>query len=88
MRIEYDEAKSAANDQKHGVPLSHACLIEWDTLWSLPDARRDYGENRFIGYAYIGPRLFCVVFTDRDEVRRIISLRRANRREETRYAEA
>lgn len=88
MLIEYDEAKSAVNHEKHGMPLSHALFIEWETLWSLPDVRREYGEERFIGYAYIGPRLFCVVFTDRDDVRRIISLRRANRREETRYAEA
>jgi uncharacterized DUF497 family protein len=39
------------------------------------------------GYAYIGVRLYCVVFTDRDDVCRIISLRKANRREEKRYAE-
>jgi uncharacterized protein len=88
VNIEYDEAKSTANNEKHGVPLSHAEFIEWDTLWSKPDDRYDYGEGRFIGYAYIGPRLFCVVFTDRGDVRRIISLRKANRREEALYAEA
>lgn len=88
MNIEYDETKSDANSCKHGVPLSHAQFIEWDTLWSKPDIRREYGEERLIGYAYIGPRLFCVVFTDRGDVRRIISLRKANSREEALYAEA
>jgi uncharacterized DUF497 family protein len=41
-----------------------------------------------IGIAYIGLRLFVVVYVDRSEVRRIISLRKANRREINRYAEA
>ena len=61
--------------------------MEWDTLWSTLDIRHDYGEERVIGYAYIGVRLYCVVFTDRGDVRRIISLRKANKREETLYAE-
>jgi uncharacterized DUF497 family protein len=40
-----------------------------------------------IGYALMGNRLFCVVFTDRPGIRRIISLRKANNREIARYAE-
>jgi uncharacterized DUF497 family protein len=36
----------------------------------------------------VGVRLYCVVFVDRGDVRRIISLRKANRREEKRYAQA
>jgi len=39
-----------------------------------------------IGYAPIGERVFCVVFTDRGDQRRIISLRKANAREVKRYA--
>jgi uncharacterized protein len=54
----------------------------------MPDTRHDHGENRQIGYAYIGLRLYCVVFTDRDESRRIISLRKANNREINHYANA
>lgn len=44
------------------------------------------GELRLIGYAPMGSRVFCVVFTDRGDQRRIISLRKANRREVKRYA--
>jgi uncharacterized DUF497 family protein len=40
-----------------------------------------------IGYAYMGLRLMCVVFTDRGDERRVISLRKANSREVKRYAE-
>ncbi|PSF07813.1 BrnT family toxin [Marinobacter halophilus] len=39
-----------------------------------------------IGYGPIGNRVYCVVFTERGEVRRIISLRKANRREVRLYA--
>ena len=45
------------------------------------DRRQDYGEVRVIGFAYVGLRLFCVVFTDRGDERRVISLRKANARE-------
>jgi uncharacterized DUF497 family protein len=86
MGITYDEAKNASNIAKHGISLAQANSIEWDSLWSKPDIRRDYAEERFIGYAYIGLRLFCVVFTDRDGLRRIISLRKANPREVNYYA--
>ena len=61
--------------------------LEWDTLLSRPDTRREYGESRQIGYAIAGRRLYCVVFVDRaGDVRRIISLRKANSREVASYA--
>lgn len=52
----------------------------------MPDIRHDYGELRMIGYAPIEDRIFCVVFVDRDNERRIISLRKANDREVKHYA--
>ena len=55
-------------------------------IYETQDTRRDYGEARMIGFAYIGLRLCCVVYADRCEERRIISLRKANKREVTRYA--
>ncbi|MBF0167130.1 MAG: BrnT family toxin [Alphaproteobacteria bacterium] len=88
MRIAFDPAKDAVNVVKHGVSLAEARKIEWETLWAMPDRRRDYGEERIVGFAYVGLRLYSVVFTDRGDVRRIISLRKANGREIKRYAEA
>ena len=87
VEIVFDAAKSAVNLAKHGVSLGDAALMEWDTVWLRPDRRRDYGELRFVGIGYTGLRLFCVVFTDRGEQRRIISLRRANSREVEGYAQ-
>jgi len=87
MRIIYDPNKDISNIAKHGVSLSEAMQLEWDTLLSKIDTRNDYGETRIIGYALIGTRLYCVVFTDRNEERRIISLRKANKREVKYYVE-
>ncbi|MBO9535326.1 BrnT family toxin [Herbaspirillum sp.] len=88
MRIAFNPAKDAINLAKHGISLAAATRIEWDTLYAVPDTRQTYGEERMIGIGYIGLRLFVVVYVDRDDRRRIISLRKANRREENRYAKA
>ena len=55
-------------------------------LIAVPDTRRNYGEKRMVGYAPFGQRVYCVVFTDRGQKRRVISLRKANIREVRRYA--
>ncbi|MFN9643658.1 MAG: BrnT family toxin [Cyanobacteriota bacterium] len=49
------------------------------------DNRTDYGEVRMLALAPIGDILFFVAFVDRKKARRIISLRRANRREVSHY---
>lgn len=86
--MEFDPAKDISNIAKHGVSLHLAKRLEWQWLLSQPDERRDYRERRHIGFAPIDQRVYCVVFTDRCNVRRIISLRKANQRETKRYAES
>ncbi len=71
---------------KHGVSLAMADAFEWDDAVVWPDVRRSYSEDRLVGLGYIGMRLFNVVFVERAGLRRIISLRKANAREEKRYA--
>ena len=88
MEIEFDADKDAVNVEKHGVSLADASQLEWETLWAMEDRRREYGERRMIGYAVMGERLYCVVFTERSDAYRIISLRKANNREIRFYAEA
>ena len=88
METTYDPAKSEANQRKHGVSLALAEAIDWSSVWCAPDDRIDYGELREIGYALIDTRLYCVVFTQRGETYRVISLRKANNREIDRYEQA
>lgn len=86
MNIEFDPTKDASNVAKHGVSLALAKSLEWDWLISRPDGRKDYGEPREVGFAPIGTRVFCVVFVQRGDSLRIISLRKANSREVKSYA--
>lgn len=51
--------------------------IEWYAAVTWQDVRYDYQEPRIIGLGYIKNRLYCVVFVDRADNRRIISLRKA-----------
>lgn len=88
MKVTFDPAKGTVNHDKHGLSLAKAAEFEWDSALTWPDLRRDYGELRRCGIGYIGLRLYAVAFVDRAESRRIISLRKANRREVNRYAQA
>jgi uncharacterized protein len=82
---EWDEAKRLANIERHGVDFMAVRWLDWSCAIILSDRRRDYGEPRRIAYGPIGERLYAVVFTDRASSRRIISIRKANRREQAAY---
>jgi len=86
MQIEYDPGKDAINRCKHGVSLALADIFEWDSAKIEEDQRFDYGERRFKATGYIGSRLHVMIFCPRDTLARIISLRKANKREEKTYA--
>lgn len=88
MKIAYDLAKSATNQLRHGLSLEMARDLDWSRALTAKDERHDYGEARWVTYAPLGSRLCCVVYVDRDGVRRIISLRKANFREVLRYEQA
>jgi len=87
MDISFDINKDTANFQKHGISLAAAAMLEWNEALTWTDERNNYGETRMCAIGYIGNRLHYVAYVDREEVRRIISLRKANSREEKRYAE-
>ena len=87
MKIEFDPAKDAANHAKHGVSLSMAVNLDWEAALVWVDERFEYGESRMIALAPQTEILYCVAFVDRGEVRRVISRRRANRREVKHYVE-
>lgn len=87
MRIEFDPSKSAANYSKHGVSLSLASELNWEAALVWVDDRFEYGELRMIALAPKTGVLYYVAFVERSEALRIISLRRANRREVKHYVE-
>ena len=81
MKIELDPAKDAENQTKHGVSLSMAGELDWEAALVWVDDRFEYEETRMIALAPKTETLYYVAFVDRGEVRRVISLRCANRRE-------
>lgn len=87
MDIEFDQKKDETNQAKHGVSLEQARQLNWDETISKEDDSQYYGEVREIGFGPIGDVLYCVVFTERGDVRRIISLRKATRQEVKDYVE-
>lgn len=86
MHIEFDPTKDTANQVKHGVSLALAADLAWDSAMVWMDSRKEYGEERQSALALLGNRLYFVAFVDRGEVRRPISLRKANIREVNQYA--
>ena len=87
MRLESDPTKDASNQLKHGVSLAMAAELDWDAAWVWVDERIGYNEMRMIALAPKTDILYGVAYVDRGDVRRIISLRRANRREVKHYVE-
>lgn len=77
----WDERKRQANLAKHGVDFARVMDFDWATATVEPDERQDYGELRLKALGRIGGRLHFLAFTRRQGGIRIISLRKANKRE-------
>lgn len=88
MIYEWDDAKNRGNVRKHGVSFDRAEAFDWESALVVEDKRRDYGEPRFVAVGPIADRLYVMAFAVRAERVRIISLRKANKRECQYYAEA
>ena len=85
----WGEAKNRADIRKHGLDLADAEEMFRGVLVVDPDIREDYGEKRWAGLGMIRGRTAYVVFTEREsEAIRIISLRKASRRECKEYEKA
>ena len=68
--------------------MAAATELRWEAALVWIDYRADYGEVRMVALAPIGDTLYFVAFVDRESTRRIISLRRANRREVNHFVKA
>ena len=87
MRIDFDPAKDKLNRAQHGLSLAFAKKLVWDEALVWIDSRYEYDEIRMIGLVPEGNALYYVAFVDRGEVRRVISLRYAERKEIKNYVE-
>jgi uncharacterized DUF497 family protein len=86
LSFEWDEDKSAANVENHGIDFLDAALIFESPTIEAVDDRADYGEVRYVALGLSGDKVLNVVYTWRDgNVIRIISARRANRHDAEKY---
>jgi len=82
---DWDESKRQSNFQKHGLDFMAIEKFDWESATIFVDQRMDYAEPRMVAYGYILGRLIVVVYVNRSDVIRIISMRKANKREVNQY---
>ena len=85
MELEFDLFKDARNMRERGISFERFADMDLATAVAIEDARADYGERRLRLFGMIDDRLHVADVTYRVECVRVISLRRANRREERMY---
>jgi len=88
MKFEWDDVKATANFAKHGVRFEDTSEFEWEVSVDKLDLRKDYGETRVIAMSTIRGRLHVLVYANRADGHRLISLRKANDREFSSYEKA
>lgn len=88
MRVVWDPAKAKANLLKHGIRFSDAEGVLYDPMALTREDERSEGEPRFvsIGMDHL-TRVVVVVFRSRGESVRLISARRASKKERHQYAQ-
>ena len=90
LEFEWNAAKAAGNQKKHGVSFAEASTVFGDPLAQLvDDPRHSAGEERLvlIGLSRRG-RLLAVMFTERGQAIRLVSARRATSSERIEYEES
>ena len=86
MKIEFDQAKRDKTLQERGLDFAHAVEVFDGIHFTGQDKRMEYEEDRFITIGWLDANMIVMVWTLSGEVRRIISMRKANEREKTLYA--
>jgi hypothetical protein len=87
MKIDFDPIKSQQNIELRSLSFDRAGDFDWETAIYYEDDRMDYPEDRIIALGFLGVRLHVICFTPIDSGVRIISFRKANRREVRCYEE-
>jgi uncharacterized protein len=85
VEFEWDPAKSAATERARGISFLRAVEIFSGPLIEWGDDRQDYGERRVRAVGESAGELLHVAYTRRGNVVRIISARRANRKERAQW---
>ena len=85
MDIEFDPDKRYKTMTERGIDFARAAEVFAGRHFTVEDQREDYVEPRFITVGKLDGRMVVMVWTPRGEARRIISMRKANEREQERF---
>ena len=88
MDIDFDPAKNQSNIQQRGLSFERVAYFDFETALFSMDERFDYGEIRYRALGFIDGRLYALVFVETSEGIRVISFRKANKREVNGYEAA
>jgi len=81
MDFDWHDEKHNKNISERGFGFDFAAQIFLGRVLTQVDDRADYGEVRIKAIGEVDGIILVVIFTDRDEIRWIISARKANKRE-------
>jgi uncharacterized DUF497 family protein len=87
MQFEWDEAKRFSNLTKHKIDFIDAVTIYNDFVVTTESPQGEHGEPRFVSIGLLRGLEIVIVFTPREDKRRIISVRRARLTERNKYHE-
>ena len=85
MRITFDPKKRERILRERRVDFKDAASVFDGPTFDVPDLRQDYGELRIRTAGYLRRRMVIVVWTPLGDARHIISMRKANDREQAKY---
>jgi len=87
MTISFDPAKREKTLKERGLDFADAEAVLAGPKYQFVDCREDYGEERITTIGLLQGRMVVVVWTGRGEDRHVISMRKANGKEQRRYRE-
>lgn len=88
MKFEWDENKRRINLRKHRLDFRDAHLVFNNDAFVTEDPHDDYKETRYILQGMLQKYIIIIVFTIHDDdTIRIISMRKANKRERNSYVQ-
>jgi uncharacterized DUF497 family protein len=85
VKISYDPQKRARTLAERGLDFDDAVRLFAGATVDFVDDRYDYGETRWLSFGHLGQRMVAVVWTRRGDTRHVISMRKANGREQEKY---
>lgn len=86
MEISFDPAKREATLRERGLDFLEAARVFDGPVFTAEDDRFDYPERRYSTIGSLDARMVVVIWTEAPGGRRIISMRKANDREQARFA--